>query len=145
VIGGDVANTAHVRRKVVDAVYVLSRLLAVLPKPQIEQLEVVGHAGFEFRCLNIDTSDPKSVRLQTPNQVVADESAGPCHQNARFSRHADSRSFRLGWRTLILSDVFTPQQANTRIPKEKREFPSCPQLCAKPFTGVLSCSALKSH
>jgi hypothetical protein len=53
--------------------------------------------------------------------VMANESASARDQNARFSLHADSRSFRLGWRSLILSDAFTREQANTRIRKGKRE------------------------
>jgi hypothetical protein len=120
VIGGDVANPAHISREVIDLVDALGRLLAVLPKPQVQQLKLVGRTGLEFRCLNIDAPDPKSVRFQAMNQVVADKSPGARDQNARFSLHADSNAFQLGWRTLILSDVFAQGQANTRIRKGKR-------------------------
>ena len=78
-IGRDVPDAAHVGRKVIDPVDVPGRLLAVLPKPQVEQLEVVGGAGLEFRNLDIDAANAKSVRFQTPDQVMADESAGTRH------------------------------------------------------------------
>ena len=119
-VGGDVADPAHVGREVIDLVDILGGLPAVLRKPQIQQLELVGRTGLEVGCLYIDAPDPKSVRFEAMNEVVADEPASARDQNARFSLHADSSAFQLEWRTLILSDLFTQGQANTRIQKGKR-------------------------
>src|SRR2546430_3228508 len=40
--------------------------------------------------LNVHTPDPRSIRLQPADEVVADESAGPGNKDALLNAHCDS-------------------------------------------------------
>ena len=74
----DVADAAHVGGEIVDfgASRAPQRSLALLPPPQIQQLELVGRRRAELRVFEIDAPDPISIGLERGDEVVANESTG---------------------------------------------------------------------
>ena len=75
-IGGDVADAAHVGREVVNFVNAAARgQQAIFNLAQVENFHLVGGAGFVFRKFEVGAAHPVAVPLQTFNQVVADETS----------------------------------------------------------------------
>ena len=84
---GDIANTTHVRRQVIDLVDILGRLQAAFPSAQVKNLKFIGSRILVFGGFDIDTSDPVPFLLQSLYQVMTDETAGARNQNSRRIRH----------------------------------------------------------
>ena len=77
VIGGDIADAAHIRRQLIDVVHAACGLQAALEMAQIRNHEFVGVAILELRPLDIHAPHPVALRLQPLDEVMADKAAGP--------------------------------------------------------------------
>ena len=83
----DEADAAHVGRERIDFVDAVCRAQAVLPLPQIEELEVMRGRRLVLRFLDVDAAHPISSRDKILCQVVTDESAGSGYENSLVLRH----------------------------------------------------------
>lgn len=57
-------------------------LQGLAPVAKIAEFEFVSKAGLELRVLDVDTTDPVPVALQSLDKVVTDKAAGTGDQNA---------------------------------------------------------------
>ena len=63
-VRGDVPDATHIGGELIDLVDAAARRLqAVVPPPQIEQLEFIRGRGFVFGFFDIDAADPMAVFL----------------------------------------------------------------------------------
>ncbi len=75
-IGGDIANAAHVGSEVIHFIDCAPRgQQTVVRFSQVEKLELVGGTDLVLRRLNVRTPHPMAIRLQPFDQVVADKAA----------------------------------------------------------------------
>src|SRR3990172_1442271 len=80
-VGGDVANAAHVGREMVDFIDAAGHRLAVFPAAQINPKELVGGRWLETGRHEVRPPHPISSGHQVPGQVVSDEARGSRHEN----------------------------------------------------------------
>ena len=88
-IGGDEADSAHIRGKVVNLVDGVRCAERILPAAQVECLELLGGTFFELGRLEINPAHPVTTCNQVLYQVVPDESARASDEHAlgyRFLR-----------------------------------------------------------
>ena len=87
-IGGDVANAAHVGREVVNLVDAAARgQQAHVLLAQVRDLEFVGSAGFVFRILDVDSANPVAFLLKTTHQMMTDKSTRSSYQDSFLRTH----------------------------------------------------------
>ena len=90
----DVANAAHVRRQLVDILDASNHALAGVRDPEVGDDKLVRRAWLKLRVLDVGSSNPETLLLQSAHEVVSDESAGPRDQNLpTLGRHFGAR----GW------------------------------------------------
>jgi len=81
VIPGDEAHSSRVRGQCIHLVDARRCSQAVLPIPQIKQLEFIGVAGRKLRTLEVDSPDPIALCPKKRNEMVSDKPACAGYQN----------------------------------------------------------------
>jgi len=84
-VGGDVADPAHVGGQVINLIYVFGGGEAIRQLAQVSDLEIVGRTGLVFGFFQIGTPNPVSVVLESRDEMVSDEATGAGYENPRFS------------------------------------------------------------
>src|SRR5215211_636999 len=79
-VGGYVADAAHVRRQMVDLVDIPRGDQAIIEASEVEYLELVGRARIVFGILDIDTPHPVVLVDQVLNQMVPYKASGTGNQ-----------------------------------------------------------------
>ena len=88
VIGGDVADAAHVGSEVVDLVDAAAgRQQALVVFAQIRISNSSAAACFVLRLLDVDSAHPVAVLLQTTHQMMTDEATRSSYQDSFLRTH----------------------------------------------------------
>src|SRR5690606_36236769 len=85
-VAGDVPDPTHVRGEVVDLVHAAGGHEAVVPAPQVEQLELVCGVRLELWFFDVGPPHPVAVRFQVLDQVMAYEAARAGDQSRLLHR-----------------------------------------------------------
>ena len=81
VAGEDIAGAAHIGGKLVDFIEPpIDRHAAEILLPEVADDKIVSLAVAKFGKFEIDAADPKTLALQTADDMAADESAGSANQ-----------------------------------------------------------------
>src|SRR5262245_47104874 len=93
-VAGDETHASHVGGERVDLIDASGRLEAVVPSPQIEQLELVCIRGAVLGELDVHAAHPVALLLQEGDEMVAYEATRTCDQYFLHLRplHAPSMS-----------------------------------------------------
>src|SRR2546422_5422768 len=91
----DEPDPAHVRGEIVDLRDTVRGPHAVLPAPQVEQLEFVGGTGLVLGRLEVHAAHPAALCNEALHEVMSDESASTGNQHTLYAhvflRHAAAR------------------------------------------------------
>ena len=91
---GYVADTSHVSREIVYLVNsAAGGVQAIVILAEVKDLELIGCRRFVFGQFDIHAADPVTFRLQTLNQMMADETSGTRDQYSWLLFHCYEFSF----------------------------------------------------
>ena len=97
VVGGNKPHSSHVGRQGIDLIHTARGLQAIIPAPQVEQLEFVSVLWAELRVLDVHSAYPVARFLQVCDQMMADETTGTGDKDSCSVRHCFSPSFASSW------------------------------------------------
>src|SRR5207302_696061 len=84
---GDVTDSAHVGRQVVDLIDIARGFQTVLPDAQVKLPKIVGCRLLILRLFNIHAANPVAIGLQPINEMMTNESTGTSYQNSSLASH----------------------------------------------------------
>ena len=80
-------HPSHVGRQCIRVVDATSRLQAVIPPAQIENLKFVSIDACELRILQVDTANPVATLFEERHEMVADKATRTRYQDSFHLSH----------------------------------------------------------
>ena len=75
VIGGNKAHSAHVCGECIHMICIASRRKALIPAPEVSDLELIGVNATVLGILEVYATHPVATLLKVRNEVMSDETA----------------------------------------------------------------------